>query len=182
MSSVSPPDRRRTFRVPTTIGLRLRPQLEVDDWSGDLVKEYEQLGRAAHRFRKETSSVGRQFVDSLLGVLDRLTAHAAEQSTAGGWAPRVVVDATLSGGGLGFLGTTHYELGSELSIEFVFSEQLSSVPFRCDARVVRCEACPEDRWDVGLEFTGLASITQERLVRVLFEIQRKQLRTRRGDA
>ncbi len=173
-------DRRRNFRVELTLGVRLRSRTDEADPAGDLVEQYEGLGRAAQRFRKTTTPAGRQFVDQLMGVLDSLTAMAGDQATAGGWSPRLVVEANLSAGGMGFVGTTSYPVGDALSIEFVFPDDISQVPFRTDGRVVRCRAQGVGLYDIALEFDAMSSVTQERLIRVLFEVQRRRLRGRRG--
>jgi hypothetical protein len=174
-------DRRRDFRVVLNLRLRLRSGHSAPvDGTGDLVSQYELLGRSAQRFRKEATPAGRQFVDRLMGVLDGLTALAAEQSAAGGWSPRVVVVANLSAGGIGFCGSSQYTLGTLMGLEFALPKEISAVPFRCEARVVRCDRATGGAWKIGLEFEDLTSVTQERLIRILFDVQRRRLRDR-GD-
>jgi len=173
-------DRRRNFRVELTLGVRLNQRTGEVDAGGDLVEQYEELGRAAQRFRKTTSPSGRQFVDSLMGVLDRLTALAGDQASAGGWSPRVVVRANLSAGGIGFISTSPHAVGDAIAIEFVFPDELSQVPIRSNGRVTRCVPQGVSLFDLGIEFEEMTSVTQERLIRVLFEVQRRRLRSRRG--
>jgi c-di-GMP-binding flagellar brake protein YcgR len=55
------------------------------------------------------------------------------------------------------------------------------VPFRCVAAVVRCQPAGEGGYDCGLSFIELSPTTQRRLVRVVLELQRVQLRNQGGE-
>jgi c-di-GMP-binding flagellar brake protein YcgR len=175
-------DRRRDFRVHLMLRVRVRTVSRAEDPTTDLVEQYEVLGQAAQRYRRDCSPPGRQFVDQLMGVIDKLTAMASESGSNHLWSPRVVVEVDISVGGMGFISTSNFEPGSTVTIEFALPDDVSQVPFRCDALVLRC--CPESTgmYNVGFEFGTLNSATQERLMRSLFEIQRRRLRDRRVEA
>ena len=171
--------RRRHYRVAVTLGLRLR-QAEERPERHDEVASFEELAVAAARFRKELTGPGRTFVDRLMRTLDALTSELAERRGSSGWCPRLVVGGNLSAGGLGFGWEKYQAPGTRLDLEFSISDVESNVPFHVRAIVVRCEADDADGFEVGVEFTDLPAATQQRLVRVLLDLQRVQLRTRTG--
>lgn len=180
MSAAQPQsaERRSHYRVETTVKLRLRPAGEGEaPRTSDPVAAFEELASVATRFRKEASPTGRIFVDRLMATLDALVGEAS-QGPSSGWCPALVVCANLSAGGVGFRWNREHDLGTELDVEFtVESEHSSSVPFKLRSRVRRCFAV-DGEFDLGLEFREVPTATQQRLVRLLFDLQRVQLRTR----
>jgi c-di-GMP-binding flagellar brake protein YcgR len=169
--------RRRHYRVAVTLALRLREAEERPE-RHDEVASFEELSVAAARYRKELPGPGRTFVDRLMRTLDALTSELAERRGSAGWCPRLVVNGNLSAGGLGFGWESYQAPGTKLDLEFSINDVESNVPFHVRAMVVRCEANEEDGFEVGVEFSNLPAATQQRLVRVLLDLQRVQLRTR----
>ncbi len=175
-----PAERRSHYRVETTVKVRLRPAGEGDaPRTSDPVAAFEELAVVATRFRKEASATGRIFVDRLMATLDALVGESSQGPSAD-WCPALVVSASLSAGGVGFRWNREHALGTELDVEFTIeSEQSSSVPFKLRCRVRRCH--PTDgEFDLGVEFLQVPTATQQRLVRLLFDLQRVQLRSRGG--
>lgn len=169
--------RRRHYRVAVTLAVRLK-EAEEQLARHDEVASFEELSVAAARYRKELSGPGRTFVDRLMRAIDALTSELAERRGSSGWCPRLVVAGNLSAGGLGFSWEKYYGPGTRLDMEFSINDVESNVPFHVRAKVVRCEANDEGGFEVGVEFTNPAAATQQRLVRMLLELQRVQLRTR----
>jgi hypothetical protein len=175
-----PSERRDHYRLDTNAKLRLRkPSLvEATPASGDAVDKFEALAAAATRFRKEASPAGRVFVDKLMATLDALVGEASQTGGGSGdWCPALVLEVNLSAGGVGFPWSQHIDEGSRVEVEFSIDCDQTSVPFRLDARVARCRPLREG-YNLGLEFTEMAAPTQQRLVRLLFDLQRLQLRRR----
>lgn len=174
--------KRRDYRVATELELRLRllSEQEVEQTGPDPVALYEELTLAQARFRKELSPAGRGFVDKLMATVDALTGIAAGNQNAAGWTPHHRTSADLSAGGLGFISSTAFELDAHVEIEFSVVEGSSTVPFRCKAVVVRANAAGEGTWDIGVSFSDISATTQRRLVRVVLELQRVQLRNQGG--
>lgn len=171
--------RRRHYRVAVTLALRLR-QAEEREERHDEVASFEELAVAAGRYRKELSGPGRTFVDRLMRTLDALTSELAERRGTPGWCPRLVVAGNLSAGGLGFAWEQYKAPGTWLDLEFSVNDVESNVPFHVRSKVVRCEADDVGGFEVGVEFTDLPAASQQRLVRMLLELQRVQLRGRPG--
>ncbi len=171
--------RRRHYRVAVTLALRLREASEGPS-RHDEVASFEELSVAAARYRKELSGPGRTFVDRLMRTIDALTSELAERRGSSGWCPRLVVAGNLSAGGLGFSWETYQGPGTRLDMEFSVNDVQSNVPFHVLAKVVRCEADDEGGYEVGVEFVDPPAATQQRLVRMLLELQRVQLRSRTG--
>ena len=169
--------RRRHYRVAVTLALRLRETEEGPD-RNDEVASFEELSVAAARYRKELSGPGRTFVDRLMRAIDALTSELAERRGSSGWCPRLVVAGNLSAGGLGFIWEKYQGPGTRLDLEFSVNDVDSNVPFHVQSRVVRCEADEEGGYEVGVEFLNLPAATQQRLVRMLLDLQRVQLRAR----
>jgi hypothetical protein len=175
--------KRRDYRVITTVLLRLRP-LAVASAPGagpDPVALFEDLSLAQARFRKELGPAGRTFVDKLMAAVDALTGLAVAGQDSLGWSDPVSTTADLSAGGLGFVSTSSYDVGTSLDVEFSLPDAGSTVPFRCRAEVVRTKPSSDGGHDCGLSFVDLTSTTQRRLVRVVLELQRVQLRGAGGD-
>jgi len=182
-SDSNPEQKRRDYRVSTVVSLRLRPLASTDGQGGgpDPVALFEDLSLAQARFRKELGPAGRTFVDKLMATVDALTGLAVAGQNAVGWSDPISTTADLSAGGLGFVSTSSYAVGSMLEIEFSLPDAGSTVPFRCRAEVVRIKASAAGGHDCGLAFVDLTSTTQRRLVRVVLELQRVQLRGAGGD-
>jgi len=175
--------KRRDYRVSTVVLLRVRPLQTAGALSGgaDPVALFEDLSLAQARFRKELGPAGRTFVDKLMATVDALTGLAVAGQDSGGWSDPVSTTADLSAGGLGFVATRSHEVGSLLDVEFSLPDAGSTVPFRCRAEVVRTKPSSDGGHDCGLSFVDLTSTTQRRLIRVVLEIQRVQLRGAGGD-
>ena len=175
-------ERRNHYRIDTQVSLRVRhaasstpegPRVGVD-----LVESFEELSSAASRYRKDLTGSGRQFLDRLMATMDALVGAQASGSTAGGWTPKSVVDANLSAGGLGVHSERAYALGESVEVEFSVLGEQSAVPFRALGRVRRCEPVVSGGYDFGVEFEEMAATTRERLIRLVFDLQRVQLRSR----
>ncbi len=173
-------ERRNHYRLDTTARLRLReaPLVDSGGGGGDSVDKFEELAAAAARFRKEASPAGRVFVDKLMATLDALVGEASQGGQASGdWCPALVLQVNLSAGGVGFIWAQRVPEGTVVEVEFTIECDQTNVPFRLDARVARCRQAREG-WDLGVEFLEMAAPTQQRLVRLLFDLQRQQLRRR----
>lgn len=176
-------ERRNHFRVFVPVTLRLRPLgAAASGQPRDAVAPYEELVVAAARYRKDLNSSGRAFVDRLLSTIDALIGQVNAASSAGGWAESDSVEANISVSGLGFLWATSLELGSLAEVEFAFAEDGSAVPFRVTCEVVRSEQEDSGEWDLGLRFTEVPVATEQRLVRILYDMQRAELRERSGQS
>lgn len=176
-------ERRNHYRVDTSISVRLRRASEAANAGPsdrkDPVEAFEQLASAAARYRKELSGAGRQFVDRLVATLDAVVGELSEASTTTGWTPKVVVEANVSAGGLGFHTDRHWSVGEGVEVEFAVLGEQSSVPFRAQGTVRRCAPVDEGGYHVGIEFQDMAATTRERLIRLVFDLQRIQLRSRK---
>ena len=180
MSSLA--ERRNHFRVHTEVNLRLR-LLQGGQDAGqhrDAVEPYEELVVAAARFRKELSASGRAFVDKLLGTLDALAGQLAAGSGEGEWQAERRIHANLSVGGVGFLWSDEIVLEQMVEVEFAFGGEGSAVPFRAISQVARSELQDSGLWKIGLRFIEIPAATQQRLVRILYDMQRAELRMRSG--
>lgn len=177
-----PEQKRRDYRVSTVIQVRLRPiEHSQSSRSGpDPVALFEELSLAQARFRKELGPAGRTFVDKLMATVDALTGIATAGDGSGGWCEPFSVEADLSAGGIGFACPTSYDEGAEFEVEFSLPDAGSTVPFRCVAEVVRSQPVAQGGYACGLSFIQLSATTQRRLVRVVLEIQRVQLRAEGG--
>jgi hypothetical protein len=175
--------KRRDYRVKTVLQLRVRPveTRSAKQAGPDPVALYEELTLAQARFRKELGPAGRTFVDKLMATVDALTGLAVAAQGDSGWEGPFSVHADLSAGGIGFAITRSFEEGAEIEVEFSLPDAGSSVPFRCVAAVVRCQPAGEGGYDCGLSFIELSPTTQRRLVRVVLELQRVQLRNQGGE-
>jgi len=173
--------RRRHYRVQVTLEMRMRvvdPRHKSN--KSDAIDHYAELNSAASRFRKELGGAGRAFVDALMRTVDDLTAELAEKRAGPStWCPKVVVEADLSAGGAGFLWDAHHALGSPLEVEFTVDEIDSSVPFRLAGTVRRCDKRNSGGYDLGVQFSEMPGAAQQRLVRMLLDLQRLQLRNRK---
>ena len=175
-----PAERRNHYRLETNARLRLRavPLSDREPSGNDPVEAFEALSSSASRFRKEASPAGRVFVDRLMATLDSLVGQASKSGGgANDWCPALVIEISLSAGGMGFLWGSEIAEGTPLEVEFTVECDQTSVPFRIDARVVRSRAARE-QFDLGLEFLGMNAPSQQRLVRLLFDMQRQHLRDR----
>lgn len=168
--------RRRHYRVDVTLSLRMRVASARTAGQGDEIDAFDELTAAASRFRKELSGAGRTFVDGLMRTIDRLTAELAERKQPSGWCPKVVVEADLSAGGVGFAWDSFHGPGTELEVEFTVHETDGTVPFRVAGTVARAEQNDDGGFDLGISFEDVAQATQQRLVRTLLDLQRLQLR------
>jgi len=176
-------ERRNHYRVDTSISVRMRRASEAANQSpddkADPVEAFEQLSSAAARYRKELSGAGRQFVDRLVATLDAIVGELSENSTSTGWTPKAVVEANVSAGGLGFNTERHWTVGEAVEVEFAVLSEQSSVPFRAEGCVRRCAPLDEGGYHLGVEFQDMAATTRERLIRLVFDLQRVQLRSRK---
>jgi hypothetical protein len=175
-----PAERRNHYRLETHAKLRLREAslVEAAPTGSDPVDAFEALSSAAARFRKEATPAGRAFVDKLMATLDALVGAASQGGGGvGDWCPALVLEVSLSAGGIGFLWSQRIPEGTHVDVEFTIDCDQTAVPFRLDSRVVRCRPAG-DEFDLGLEFLEMAAPSQQRLVRLLFDLQRQSLRRR----
>ena len=175
-----PAERRNHYRLSTNAKLRLREASLVEPAGGgnDPVEAFEALSSAAARFRKEASPAGRMFVDKLMATLDALVGQASQGAVGSSeWCPALVIEVNLSAGGVGFLWSQRIPEGTHIEVEFTIECAQTAVPFRLDSKVVRCQPA-RDGFDLGLEFVEMAAPSQQRLVRLLFDLQRQSLRRR----
>ncbi len=171
--------RRRHYRVDVNLNLRLKVADVRADGRRDEIDHYEELSAAANRYRKELPPTGRQFMDRLMRTLDVLTAELAERRGSAGWCPRVVVEADLSAGGVGFLWDSFHAPGTVLDVEFSIHDVASDVPFQLRCIVMRAQQRKDaEGFELGLEFDEMPQASQQRLVRALLDLQRVQLRER----
>ncbi len=175
-----PAERRNHYRLDTNAKLRLReaPLVESPGIGSDPVDAFEALSSVAARFRKETTPAGRAFVDKLMATLDALVGEVSQGGAAAvDWCPALVLEVSLSAAGMGFSWSQRIAEGTPVEVEFTVDCDQTAVPFRLDARVVRCGVEP-DGFGIGLEFLEMRAPAQQRLVRLLFDLQRQQLRLR----
>ena len=177
-------ERRNHYRVDTAISLRMRRAVEAANQSPradtDPVEAFEQLSSAAARYRKELTGAGRQFVDRLVATLDAVVGQLSTTETSTGWTPKVVVEANVSAGGLGFETARHWTVGEAVEAEFAVMSEQSAVPFRAAGTIRRCDPLGEGQYLIGIEFQEMAGTTRERLIRLVFDLQRVQLRSRKA--
>ncbi len=172
-------DRRDNYRVDTPVRVRLR---SVDtpggrSKGGDPVAAFEELALAAARYRKELSNAGRLFVDRVVDTLDCLTASLAAKNTDHVWGAPRELEANVSAAGIGFTWSEELAVGSLVEVEFAFEGEGSSVPFTFVSEVRRSIAI-DDGWSIGLAFQGLTQVSQQRLIRQIYDVQRLDLRGR----
>ena len=180
-TETKPVQKRQDFRVATSLELRLRPSGSSPAAAGpDPVALFEDLSLAQTRFRKELGPAGRAFIDKLMTTIDALAGIAAAAQGDDGWSEPIQGQADLSAGGLGFVVPDSLVVSSEYELEFSLPESGTSVPFRCEGVVVRCDARPGGGFNCGVAFTGLSPSTERRLIRVVLEFQRVQLRSSGG--
>ena len=176
--------KRRDYRVKTQLELRFRPVVRASEEATgpDTVALFEELSLAQTRFRKELGPAGRSFVDKLMATVDALTGLAAAggHGAGTGWGTAFLVDSDLSAGGIGFVTSESMEKGSEVEVQFSLPEAGSTVPFRCFAEVVRCDPAGDGSFACGIAFSEVSGTTQRRLIRVVLELQRVQLRNQGG--
>jgi len=182
----SPPsddERRNHYRVDTDISVRIRRAVDTANESprskGDPVEAFEQLASAAARYRKELSGAGRQFVDRLMATMDTIVGELSKDGASTGWTPKATVHANVSAGGLGFHTDRHWNDAEAVEVEFSVLSEQSSVPFRARGLVRRCAPGSEGGYDLGIEFEDMQGTTRERLIRLVFDLQRVQLRSRK---
>lgn len=173
-------NQRRHYRVNVTLEMRMRPVDLRNGSKSDAIDRYTELQSAASRFRKELGGAGRSFVDALMRTVDDLTAELAEKRAGpSSWCPKVVVEADLSAGGVGFAWDQYHALGTPLEVEFTVHETETSVPFRIAGVVRRCaQRSSGAGFDLGVQFDEMPGPAQQRLVRMLLDLQRLQLRNR----
>ena len=86
---------------------------------------------------------------------------------------KIAFDTTdLSGGGLRVQTHNEFELGEFIKGEFKISD--SWVTFK--GEVVRCEKKDHNRFEVGIKFLELDSITQSKIVAYVFEVERNLIK------
>ena len=172
-------ERRRHFRVLARVNLRGRaPQAanEVPDAERDLINAFEELASASTRYRKELGGPGRAFLDRLMMVVDGVVGQMVTMSDEGSWTNEGVVEANISAGGIGFCSQHQFHVDEIVEIQFTVLCQHSVSPFRTRAHVRRCNVVTAGQYDVGLEFVDIGPLTRERLVRLVFDMQRAELR------
>ena len=159
--------------------MRIRASRDEGSGAGSEVASFEELSAVAGRYRKELSVTGRNFVDRLLVTLEALTAELVERRSGEGWSSRISVEGSLSANGLGFAWPEELAPGTTIDLEFLLEDTGASVPFSVQARVVRSQSLPGGAsWQLGVEFMELQHATQQRLVRLLLDRQRVDLRAR----
>ncbi len=172
-------ERRRHFRVLARVSLRGREPHEADeipDAERDLVNAFEELASVATRYRKDLGGPGRAFLDRLMMVVDGVVGHMVAMSDEGAWTNEGVVEANISAGGIGFRSSHHVQVGEFVEIQFTVLCQDSVIPFRTRACIRRCNIVDGGQYDVGLEFADMSPTTRERLIRLVFDMQRADLR------
>jgi len=181
--------KRRDYRVQTALELKFRRAASTSEQASgpNPVALFEELALAQTRFRKELGPAGRTFVDKLMATVDALTGLVADSQGAAGWGDLFAVDADLSAGGIGFTMSSSElaeglakSVNSEIELQFSLPQSQSTVPFRCTAEVLRCDTTADGLYRCGLSFTQLSATTQRRLIRVVLELQRAQLRDQGG--
>tara|TARA_Y100001968_G_scaffold178107_1_gene163085 strand:+ start:3178 stop:3753 length:576 start_codon:yes stop_codon:yes gene_type:complete len=171
-------ERRDNYRVDSPVQLRLRPLVSASGAGGsDPVAAFEELGMAAARYRKELSNAGRAFVDRVVDTLESLTVAATSSSVSGSWGDSVQVEANVSAAGIGFDWADSFEVGTVLEVEFSFVAEGAGVPFKFTAEVRRSIATDQG-WNIGLSFQNLTQVSQQRLIRQIYDVQRLDLRGR----
>ncbi len=176
-------ERRDHYRVDTAISVRMRRVAGTANDSpteqiNDPVEAFEELASAAARYRKELSGAGRQFVDRLVATMDAVVGELSKANSAVGWTSKAVVEANVSAGGVGFITDRHWTDAEKVEVEFSVIGEQSSVPFRAQGLVRRCAPLEEGAYNLGVEFEEMAGTTRERLIRLVFDLQRVQLRSR----
>lgn len=178
VDKTSSKDRRDNYRVDTMVRIRLR---SVSPTRGSVqaspVAAFEELSLAAGRYRKELSNAGRAFVDRIVDTLESLTAAAAKSTPSHDWGASFEVEANVSAAGIGFDWSEELALGSEVEVEFSFVSEGRGVPFTFVAEVRRSTA-RGPVWNVGLAFQDLTQVSQQRLIRQIYDVQRLDLRGR----
>jgi|GEM_PF-1755814 len=181
-AALSDSERRSHFRVMARVEMRVRmaplAANDIPDTEHDLVTAFEELSSGATRFRKELGAPGRAFLDRLMAVMDGVVGQLAHQHLEQAWTSEGVIEANISAGGIGFLSKHHLHLDDGVEVQFSVLSATSSIPFRAQAAVRRCQASPEGGFEIGLEFLEMSSSSRERLVRLVFDLQRLQLRQR----
>jgi len=172
-------DRRDNYRVDTAVRVRLR---SVETPGGkskgaDPVAAFEELALAAARYRKDLSNAGRLFVDRVVDTLDSLTASLAEKNTDHAWGAPRDLEANVSAAGIGFTWSEELAVGSTVEVEFSFAGEGSSVPFTFLGEVRRSIAV-DGGWNIGVAFQDLTQVSQQRLIRQIYDVQRLDLRGR----
>lgn len=175
-------ERRSHFRVFASVDLRVRMvplhANELPDLERDLVTAFEELSSSATRYRKELSASGRVFVDRLMTVMDGVVGQLSRGPSETTWSSEGVIEANLSAGGIGFSTSYGLTLGEIVEVQFAVLSASSAIPFRAHASVVRCQLITTGLYEVGLELLEMAPSTRERLVRLIFDLQRALLRKR----
>jgi len=173
-------DRRDNYRVDAPVQVRLRLVVEPVDITGQSIPvvAFEELALAASRYRKELSNAGRAFVDRVMDTLESLTAAASSSSAATtDWGAIRGVMANISAAGIGFDWPEEFTVGSMVEVEFVFEGEGRGVPFTFSAEVRRSLAS-QGMWNIGLAFQDVTQVSQQRLIRQIYDVQRLDLRGR----
>lgn len=140
---------------------------------GKTSREFWQVRDLSVLQNREGRSFFRQTTDLEARVMPkshhRTAAQAAEQCK--------VLD--ISAGGARVLTRNIYEVGDTFVLE---AELLPSErPFTVACRVVRVTVKKEDRFEYGCQFEAIDEKERQRLLRAIFTIQRKTLRSRREE-
>ncbi len=174
-------DRRDNYRVDTPVQLRLRRVVEPVAVTGQFtpVAAFEELALAAARYRKELSNAGRAFVDRVVGTHECLTAAASTgDAVSQDWAAAREVVANVSAAGIGFDWPEEFSVGSMVEVEFSFAAgEGRGVPFTFSAEVRR-SISRQGVWNIGLAFQDVTQVSQQRLIRQIYDVQRLDLRGR----
>ena len=179
VGTTSSKDRRDNYRVDTQVRLRLRAVSQAAD-SGDAaspVAAFEELSLAAGRHRKELSNAGRAFMDRLMDVIEALTATVATHRPSQDWGAAHEVEANVSAAGVGFCWSEEFVVGTLVEVEFSFVGEGRGVPFTFTAEVRRSFQ-RQGTWNLGLAFQDLTQVSQQRLIRQIYDVQRLNLRGR----
>jgi len=178
-SAANDVERRSHFRVLASLRFRLRiaPQAPDQVPATELVAAYEDLASTATRYRKELDGAGRSFIDRTLDLLDRLVGEVVRERDGVGWSPESLVEASISAGGIGYVGRADLPVGAEVEVWFRVLTHGPCTPFRARGVVRRAE--PEGgAVNIGIEFVDMSPAARERLVRLVFDLQRVGLRQR----
>ncbi len=181
-AAIDPVERRSHFRVLASLSFRLRmaPEAANQVPAADLVSAYEDLASSATRYRKEMNAAGRSFIDKTLALLDRLVGEVVRERDDAGWSDEALVEANISAGGIGYVGHVDLPIGADVEVWFTVLSHGPRTPFRARG-VVRRVAPEGEGVSVGIEFVDMSTSARERLVRLVFDLQRVELR-RRSDS
>jgi c-di-GMP-binding flagellar brake protein YcgR len=195
--SIQPPaateERRRFFRIDDDVYLEYR-QLDEEDYQArlkqapDVRQDSSGLALQLHSLTAQSSSILSQIrkrdpevgqylaiIDRKLELLSRALLGSQLSHISGPNAP-----VNLSGNGIAFFSTEPLQPDSKLELRLMLFPGHTQV--NTLGRVVHCNALPGDTphpYRIGVEFTHIAEIAREALVRHTLELQSARLRQKK---